>query len=120
MYRGGFSQPTTGLSTGPPMEELKGRTERTEGICNPIGRTTMSIKQISQGLNHKPRSVHGETYGSSHICNRGWPLWVSVEEEAIRTVKAQWPSVGELEAGEAGAVRWVGAHTHRSRMGGMG
>jgi hypothetical protein len=56
-----------------------------------IGKTTIStnwIPQSSQGLNHQPRSTHGGTQGSNHICSRGWPCLASVGEEAISPVKA--------------------------------
>jgi hypothetical protein len=54
--------------------EVRERIERAEGIYNPIERITISTNQTpqsSQGLNHQPRSAHGGTYGSNHICSRG-------------------------------------------------
>jgi hypothetical protein len=63
------------------MEELRGRTERAEEDCNPIGRTTVTVNwtpQSSQGLNHQPKSKHGGTHGSSCICCRGWPYLINV------------------------------------------
>jgi hypothetical protein len=39
------SQPSDG--TREPQWKSKGRTEGTEGVCNPIGRTTISTNQIS-------------------------------------------------------------------------
>jgi hypothetical protein len=53
---------------------VRERTEGAEGVYNPIGRTTISIRQTpqsSQGLKHQPQSTHGGTYGSSLMCNRG-------------------------------------------------
>jgi hypothetical protein len=42
---------------------VKGNTEGAEGVCNSIGRTTISTNQIpaksSQELNHQPKSTHG-------------------------------------------------------------
>jgi hypothetical protein len=38
-------------------------TEGAEGICSPIGRTTISTNQTlqrSQGLNHQPKSIYME------------------------------------------------------------
>ena len=51
-----------------------------QGDCNPIGRTipTNWTTQSSQGLNHKPKSTHGRTHGSSCICIRGWPCQASM------------------------------------------
>ena len=43
-----------------PSGGVRGRTERAEGVCNPIGRTTISTNQTqqsSQGLNHRPKST---------------------------------------------------------------
>jgi hypothetical protein len=28
--------------------------------------------KIPEGLNHQPKSIHGGTHGTSHICSRGW------------------------------------------------
>jgi hypothetical protein len=70
---------------------VKGRSEGAEGICNPIGRTTISTNQARQSLrrlNHQPKNPHGRTHGSSCICSRGWPYLASVGEEAFGPVKA--------------------------------
>jgi hypothetical protein len=59
-----------------------GRTEDAEGVCNPIGKTTISTNHTSQsphGVNHQPQSTHGGTHGSSLICSRGWPCLASLE-----------------------------------------
>jgi hypothetical protein len=74
-----------------PSEGVRERTEGAEGVCNPIGRTTIAINQTlqsSQGLNHQPKSTHGETHSFSHICSRGWTYWTSKGEEALDPVKA--------------------------------
>ena len=60
-----------------PNRGVRKMTEGIEGVCNPIGRTTVSTNQTpqsSQGLSHQPRS----TYGSSCICSRGWPCQASI------------------------------------------
>jgi hypothetical protein len=41
-YRGGCSQLTIGLSAGSTIQELREKTEGVEGVCNLIGRTTIS------------------------------------------------------------------------------
>jgi hypothetical protein len=51
-------------------KELRDRTEGAGGVCNPIGGTKIRANQSFQGLNHQPRSTHGETYGSSHMLVR--------------------------------------------------
>ena len=73
--------------------------ERTEGVCNPIGRTilTNQIHQSSQGLNHQPKSTRGGTHVTIHICSRGWFCQTSMGEEALGPVKALCLSVGEWE-----------------------
>jgi hypothetical protein len=55
-----------GVSSG----RVRVMTEGAEGVCNPIGRTTISTKhtpQSSQGLGHQPKSTHGGAHGASHI-----------------------------------------------------
>lgn len=96
---------------------VRERTERAEEVCNPIGRKTVSTSQMpqsSQGLNHHPKNTKGWTYGSSHICNRGWPCWISIWGEALGPVKMWCPSVGECQGKEVG---WSGQgeHPHKSR-----
>jgi hypothetical protein len=98
---------------------VRERTKEPEGLCNPIGRTTISINQTSQsfqGPNHQAKSIHGGTHSSSHICSRGCPCWPSLWEEALSPVKAWCPSVGECEVGRLEWVGWwVGEHPYRSR-----
>jgi hypothetical protein len=60
-------QPTIELSMRTPLEELGKGLKELKGVCNPIGRTTISTNQnpqSSQGLNYQPRSKHGGTHGS--------------------------------------------------------
>ena len=67
------------------------RTKGAGGVCNPIGRTTISTNestQSSQRLNHQPKSTHREGHSSSHIYSRGWPCLAPVEGEAFGSVKA--------------------------------
>jgi hypothetical protein len=57
------------IELGDPSVRAMGRTEGTEGDCNPI-RRTISIKWnplSSRELNHKPKSIHGGIYGSRYI-----------------------------------------------------
>jgi hypothetical protein len=49
------------------------RTQGAEGVCSPIGGTTIWPNQYprsSQGLNHQPKRTQGGTHGSSRICSR--------------------------------------------------
>jgi hypothetical protein len=63
-----------------PNGRVRKRTEGADGVCNPIGTTTIVTKQSSQGLNHQPWSTHRGTHGSSHICSRGWHSRASMGE----------------------------------------
>jgi hypothetical protein len=79
-------------------------------VCSPIGGTTIwtnQYPQCSQGSNHQPKSTHGGTHGSSHICSRGWPCGTSMGGEALGPMKAQCPSVGECQDREVGSG-WIG------------
>jgi hypothetical protein len=103
---------------GVPSVGVRERTEGAEGVC--IARTTVSSNQSSQGLNHQPRSTHGGTHGSSHICSRGWwPCRASIGEETLGTVKAQCAFIGECECREIVCV-WVGTHPYWNRKRGDG
>jgi hypothetical protein len=44
-YRRGCTQPSIELSVGTPMGEVRARTVGAEGVCNPIGRTTISTNK---------------------------------------------------------------------------
>ena len=66
-----------GITAGGDRERIEGA----EGVWDSIGRTTKSTNQTpqsSQGVNYQPKSTHGATHGSSHICSRGWPCWTSM------------------------------------------
>jgi hypothetical protein len=72
--RGTCSHPTIGLSTVSPMDEVEERTEGAEGVCSPIGGTSIATNQIlqtSQVLKHQPKSTHKDTHSLSYICSSG-------------------------------------------------
>jgi hypothetical protein len=92
--------PTIVLSTGIPMEELEKGMNEMKASLNPIGRTTVSTNQSSQGLN-QPKSTHGGTHGSSCISSKGWPCCTSMGGQALGPVKALCPSVRECLGSEA-------------------
>jgi hypothetical protein len=79
------------------MEEL-GEGLKSEGVCNPIRRTTILTNQTpsqsSQGLN-KPKSTHAATHGSSCIQSRGLPYLASMGGQALGPVETRCPSVGQ-------------------------
>jgi hypothetical protein len=93
-----------------PNEGARESTQGAEGVCSPIGRTTVwtnQYTQSSQGLNHQPKSTHGGTHGSSCICSRGWPSRTSMGWEALGPVKVLCPSVGECQGQDMGVGRLV-------------
>jgi hypothetical protein len=82
-------------------------------ICNPIGRTAISTNQSSQssqGLKHQPKSTHGETHGSSHICGNGL-VGHQWEERPCEGLMPQCRGM----PGWGGGSGWVREHPHRSR-----
>jgi hypothetical protein len=92
-----------------PNGAVREKTQGTEGVCNPTGRTTVSTNQTSPELNHQPKSTHGGTHGSSHICSRGWS---SMGEEALGVL---WRLSAPVQA-RAGRWGWVGRENpYRSR-----
>jgi hypothetical protein len=63
---------------------VRGRTEGTEGIYIPIGRTTISPTITPRVL--KPKSTHAGTVGSTYIRSRGWPYLASMGGETLYPV----------------------------------
>jgi hypothetical protein len=112
-----------------PNGGVRGRTEGAEGVCNPIGRTTISTNQTppsplhppsSQGLKHQPKSAHGGTHGSSCICSRGCSYLASMGRGTLGPVKAQCPSVGEYQGSDVGVGGWSGWGSTLIESGGGG
>jgi hypothetical protein len=102
-----------------PNEGARERTQGAEGVCSPIGGTTISTNQylqISLGLNHQPKITHGGIHGSSYICSRAWPSQSSVGGETFGPVKVLCPSIGECQGQEVSVGRLVS----RGRMEGIG
>ena len=90
-----------------PSRGSRESTQGAEGVWHPIGWTsvwTNQYLQSSEGLNHQPKSTHGETHDSSCICSRGWPCQTSMGGEVLGPVKALCPSVGECQGQEAGIL----------------
>jgi len=98
----------TSSTWGPHV--LRERIEGAEGVCNLIGRTTISTSQTpqsSQGLNHQTERTHGVTGSYSCTCSRRWPFQASKGGEALGPVKAGNPQCREMP-GEGGGKEWVG------------
>jgi hypothetical protein len=58
------------LSTESPNIGVRERTEGAEGVCSPIGGTTISTNQnpqSSQGLNHQPKSGWSHPWLQTHM-----------------------------------------------------
>jgi hypothetical protein len=62
------------------------RTEGCEGVCNHIGRTTISTNQSSQCLNHQPRSKHRESMAPT----------VYVAEDGLVARRGLWSCEGMM------------------------
>jgi hypothetical protein len=96
---------------------VRGRTEGTEGVGNPIGRTVLAdqTSQIFQGLNQQPKSTHREIQGSTYICSRGWPYLESIRGVCLVLWRTDAPVKGNARAArqEGG---WVREHPHRIRV----
>jgi hypothetical protein len=75
---------------------VRRRTEEAEGVCNPIGRTTLSMNQTpppprsSQRLKHQPMNTHQGTHGSSSLCSRGWPCLAPMGQEEALVPMENW------------------------------
>jgi hypothetical protein len=69
---------------------------------------------ISTNQTPPPKSKHGGTHDSSHICSRGWPYLASMGGEVLGPVKARCPSLGECQGSEQGVGGWVGDLLHRN------
>jgi hypothetical protein len=86
-----------------PSEGAGERTQGAEGVCSPIGGTTLWTNQYPQsslGLNHQSKKTHGGTHGSSCICSRGWPRQTSMGRETLCPMKALCSSVGKCQGQE--------------------
>ena len=71
-------------------EEFRARTVGIEGVCNLIGRTTISTSQTPPELpGTKPptKEYTGGTHGSSWICSRGLPYLASLGGEPLGPVE---------------------------------
>jgi hypothetical protein len=80
-------------------------TEGSKGVGSPMEGATILTGQnsrSSRGLDYQPKSTHGGTHGSGHICGRGWPCWTSVGGEALSLVGVPCPSVRGCQDGKAG------------------
>jgi hypothetical protein len=68
----------------------RGRTKGTDGDYNLIARkvSTNWTTQITQELNHQPKSIHGRSQDSRYICSRGWHYLISIGAEALGPMEA--------------------------------
>jgi hypothetical protein len=71
---------------------VRGRTEGDEGVCNPIGRKTISTNQTLSSpthkrINHQPKSTHRGTHDFGCICSRGLTYLASVGGEVLDPVE---------------------------------
>jgi len=82
--------------------------------------STNQIPQCFQGLKHQPKSTHGGTHGSRHICSRGWDYPDLIGGKALGTVKVCFPSVRECQGIDVAMGGWEGQHPHKGRGRGDG
>jgi hypothetical protein len=85
---------------GDPNGVVRGRIEGTEGICNPIGRTTISTKELSYpsefpGTKPLTKQYTWRDPWLQLYISRGWPYLASMGGEPIGAVEVLCPSVGE-------------------------
>jgi hypothetical protein len=72
-----------------PNEGARESTRGAEGVCSPIGGTTIWTNQHPQSsleLNYKSKKTHGVTCVSRCICSRGWPSRPSMGARTIASV----------------------------------
>lgn len=97
--------------SGVPYGGVGEGTEGAKGVSSLMGEATVSTGQtmapflIFQGLDHQPKSTHGGTHGSGHICGRGWPCWTSVGGAALGPEDFRCLSVGECQGWKMGMSR---------------
>jgi hypothetical protein len=108
-YRGGCSRPNYWTVHRVPNGGVVERTEGAEGVCNPIGRTTISANQTpsshppqsSQGLNHQPKSTNVGTHDSSrYVAEDGLVEHQWEERPLVQGMLDAWSRMGSWE--------WVG------------
>ena len=90
-----------------PNEGARERIQGAEGVCSPIGGTTIWTNQYPQsslGLNHQPKKTHGGTHSSSCICSRGQPIRSWMGSKSLVPVKVLCHSIRECQAGK---LEWV-------------
>jgi hypothetical protein len=100
------------MKTCPTSPQWRKVLKGTEGIFNPIGRTTISTNhafQNSQGLNYQSEYT-GAIHGTSHICSRGCPCSVSMGGEVLGPGKCLMPKCRRIP-GRRGGSAWVGVGT---------
>jgi len=96
-----------------PNGRVRESTEVAEGVCNPLGRTTISTKQTtksSQGLDHQSKSTHEVTHGASHTA-----CWASMWGESLVHLSARCLSIGECQGEKEQGNGWRGEHLHGVR-----
>jgi hypothetical protein len=68
--------------------------------------STGQTPRSSLELDHQPKSTHGSTHGSGHICGRGWLCWTSVVGDTLGPEVVRCLSVGKCQGGRTGVGGW--------------
>jgi hypothetical protein len=105
-YRGGCSQPTIGLSTGSPVEELVKGPKELKGFTVPLEeqqyQPTRDPAPPPPELPGTKPSTKKYTWRDPWLQVHTLPCWTSVGGEALGPVKARCPTVGDYQGREAG------------------
>jgi hypothetical protein len=110
-YWGRCLEPTIVLNKGSQLKELEKVLKELRRFAALLGEQLCQTARLphtlpsSWGLDHQPKNTHGGTYGSLHICGRGWLCWTSVGRAAPGPKFLQCPSAGNIMAGR---WEWVG------------
>jgi len=81
-------QLTIGLNKGTPNGGVREKTEGTEGVCNTIGKTTISTNQTPPYVLMEGLMTLATFVAEDGIVQHQW------EEKALSPVKACFPNVG--------------------------
>ena len=120
-YRSWGLQPSIGLSTGSPMEELEKGPQSWRGL-QPHRRNINMNQSVCPELPGTKPPTKEYTIGTqdfSCTCSRGWTCGTSMGGESLGLVKAQCPRLGECQHREAGMGGLVSISMRNEMVGGV-
>jgi len=95
------------------------RSEGAAGACDSI-RITMSTNQNFQGLNHYPKTIHGQNLGSNFICSSEYPCWGTSRRSSPWSCQSWAPDVGDCWVGVVMGVNGEGNTHMEGKVEGLG